>query len=99
MQELHRRIEQCERLFTIFCRHNEAVCVSQFAAKNVSDAVNAWITRELPSLGIPGEQMAGIGRELRSDSPGLVQGCVNVWVVTAFPVWLDIVATSDESER
>ena len=98
MQESHKRIEQPDRLFTIFCRRDEAVHVAQLAARDLKEAVNIWISRELPSVAVEREEAAAISRELRADAPGLVQGCVNVWVVTAFPVWLDIVATSADKE-
>ncbi len=97
MQELHKPIDLSARLFTIFCRRDEAVHVSQFAARDVKAVVDTWILRELPSVVVETEEAAAISHELRSDEPGLVQGCVNVWVVTAFPVWLDIVETSTEA--
>jgi len=95
MRESHKPTEPLEQLFTIFCRRDEAVRVAQFQAKDVSDAVNIWISRELPSVASGSEEGNAIGAELRADEPGLVEGCKNVWVVTAFPIWLDIVATSE----
>lgn len=97
MQELHKHTDHAERLFTIFCRCDEAVYVSQFAAIDVQDAVNIWVSRELPSVIDVTEQATVIAQELQNDEPLLVKGCTNVWTVSAFPVWLDLVATAAET--
>lgn len=89
-----------QNLFTVFCRHEEVVYVSQVWARDVSGAVDAWITQEYQAIPVESARRAAIAAELREDCaefPEPIQGCVNVWPVTAFPIWLDIVQTDGRS--
>src|SRR4051812_35600387 len=86
-------IKNGDHLFTIFCRYNDSVRVSQLTATGPEEAIAKWVYDELPKLDGIGNRLTPLTNELLLDKPALIQGCRNAWAAAAFPIWLDLVQT------